>query len=139
MCAEAIVSGTCRTISDILGNTDSGEQLTHKHSPTYPLEWTHVTFQFHTLVLKVLLVLYCMLNPSHNPTRKSQVQLNLANMEGIQHFLLGPSTGLRNCHQRGPLYDYGNVGIPCLATSKFHHIHIADEMVGTMDTSSMLR
>jgi hypothetical protein len=38
------------------------------------------TVQFHALLLGVLLVLYCKLNPSGNPTSKSQVELNQANV-----------------------------------------------------------
>jgi hypothetical protein len=39
-----------------------------------------MTVQFHALVLAVLLVVYCTLNPSGNPTSKSEVELNQANV-----------------------------------------------------------
>jgi hypothetical protein len=46
------------------------------------------------LVLGVLLVVCCILNPSGNPTSKSDVELNQVSVGGTQHLLFGLSTGL---------------------------------------------
>jgi hypothetical protein len=68
--------GTWGTLADaqndhrqLLGTVDSGEQLNDSRSPSYLLGWLSI----YASVLGVLLVLYCTLNPSGNPTSKSQV------------------------------------------------------------------
>jgi hypothetical protein len=74
-------------------------------------------------VLRMLLVLFCTLNPSGDTTSKSQVELNEANV-GVFNtsFLIGLPASLWNCNQYRPQHHDDNMGVPRLVSSKFPHL-----------------
>jgi len=76
--------------------------LTDKWPPKFLLGWLPKTVQFLARALEVLLALCCTLYPSSNPTRKSQVVLNLVTLGGTQQILCILSIGWEKCCQDKP-------------------------------------
>lgn len=73
---------------------------------------------FHALVLGVLLVLNCSLNPLRHTAIKSQVELDQANLNTESSTINEPFGALGSTHHISAFYQYGSVQLVTFVLTK---------------------